>query len=564
MLFFMALCLFAFLPTSFPSRVCENWGSSAMTDLCEFMCLCVWAADSQSSLFRDLMAEIDQNHTQAEQGHELECPPEIEHEIENELVHELEHVPEHEENKHEMEEGIPENVGLEEKNHVNEKVDGVADKWPGWPGENVFRILVPAQKVGSIIGRKGEYIKKTCEETKARIKILDGPPGMRERALSAVLLIIHKVSSVTSRDGILHPLNLEPNDIYKRKSVLLLKLLVLMGLAFACLLSLLLSHMKISSTLTGKFTPFSLVMVSAKEEPSAPLPPAINGLLRVHARVVDGLENDPSHPAPGLGGKVSTRLLLPAAQAGSLIGKQGTTVKSIQEESNCIVRVLGAGSSRHCAFTFIEFMDMQTPNSQAERMPPPQPWGPPPPQPFPPNAPTGGGYGATSFMPPPRQFDDYYPPPPENQPHEGISAYGREAPMPPLHTSSSQAAASSLITQITQKMQVPLSYADAVIGTQGANISYTRRVSGATITIQETRGVPGEMTVEISGTASQAQTAQQLIQNFMAEAAAAAGTAQTQPADQMYNNSYAAHGSVYTSQPAPNQSLDAYGSNYGY
>lgn len=84
-------------------------------------------------------------------------------------------------------------------------------------------------------------------------------------------------------------------------------------------------------------------MVSAKEEPTAPLPPAIDGLLRVHKRVVDGLETDSSHPTSVVGGKVSTRLLVPASQAGSLIGKQGTTVKSIQEESNCIVRVLGTG-----------------------------------------------------------------------------------------------------------------------------------------------------------------------------------------------------------------------------
>lgn len=61
-------------------------------------------------------------------------------------------------------------------------------------------------------------------------------------------------------------------------------------------------------------------------------------------------------------------------------------------------------------------------------------------------------------------------------------------------------------------MQIPLSYADAVIGTAGASISYIRRASGATVTIQETRGVPGEMTVEINGTASQVQAAQQLIQ----------------------------------------------------
>lgn len=63
-------------------------------------------------------------------------------------------------------------------------------------------------------------------------------------------------------------------------------------------------------------------------------------------------------------------------------------------------------------------------------------------------------------------------------------------------------------------MQIPLLYADAVIGTSGANISYIRRASGASIAIQETRGVPGEMTVEINGSSSQIQTAQQLIQVF--------------------------------------------------
>jgi len=63
-------------------------------------------------------------------------------------------------------------------------------------------------------------------------------------------------------------------------------------------------------------------------------------------------------------------------------------------------------------------------------------------------------------------------------------------------------------------MQIPLTYADAVIGASGTNISYIRRASGASITIQETRGVPGEMTVEISGTSSQIQAAQQLVQVF--------------------------------------------------
>lgn len=81
---------------------------------------------------------------------------------------------------------VPENLRPPEEIQDDAQYSSVIEekKWPGWPGENVFRMLVPAQKVGSIIGRKGGYIKKICEETKARIKILDGPPGTTERTVS--------------------------------------------------------------------------------------------------------------------------------------------------------------------------------------------------------------------------------------------------------------------------------------------------------------------------------------------------------------------------------------------
>ncbi|RWW21754.1 hypothetical protein BHE74_00005234 [Ensete ventricosum] len=143
-------------------------------------------------------------------------------------------------------------------------------KWPGWPGESVFRILIPAHKVGSLIGRKGEFIKRMCEESRARIKILEGPPGVPERAVS-----------------------------------------------------------------------ISLVMISAKEEPDASISPAMDGLLRVHKRIIDGLDGESGHAPSGAGNTAATRLLVAATQAGSLIGKQGATIKSIQEASNSIVRILG-------------------------------------------------------------------------------------------------------------------------------------------------------------------------------------------------------------------------------
>jgi hypothetical protein len=66
--------------------------------------------------------------------------------------------------------------------------------------------------------------------------------------------------------------------------------------------------------------------------------------------------------------------------------------------------------------------------------------------------------------------------------------------------------------QITQTMQIPLSYADAILGPKGSNIALIRRSSGATLSVQESRGLTDEITVEIKGTSSQVQTAQHMIQ----------------------------------------------------
>ncbi|XP_073156693.1 RNA-binding KH domain-containing protein PEPPER-like isoform X2 [Henckelia pumila] len=71
-----------------------------------------------------------------------------------------------------------------------------------------------------------------------------------------------------------------------------------------------------------------------------------------------------------------------------------------------------------------------------------------------------------------------------------------------------------IVTQVAQTMQVPLAYAEDIIGVQGANIDYIRRTSGAILTVQESRGLSDEITVEIKGTSSQVQLAQQLIQDF--------------------------------------------------
>lgn len=46
-------------------------------------------------------------------------------------------------------------------------------RWPGWPGASVFRLVVATDKVGGLIGRRGDTIKRLCEDTRARVRVLE-------------------------------------------------------------------------------------------------------------------------------------------------------------------------------------------------------------------------------------------------------------------------------------------------------------------------------------------------------------------------------------------------------
>lgn len=88
--------------------------------------------------------------------------------------------------------------------------------------------------------------------------------------------------------------------------------------------------------------PFCKVMVSAKEELNLALSPAMDALLRVHKRIID-VDTNSACATSGAVGTIITRVLVADTQAGSLIGKQGSTIKLIQDASNCTIRVLSAG-----------------------------------------------------------------------------------------------------------------------------------------------------------------------------------------------------------------------------
>ncbi|XP_022149911.1 RNA-binding KH domain-containing protein PEPPER [Momordica charantia] len=391
-------------------------------------------------------------------------------------------------------------------------------KWPGWPGDCVFRLIVPVVKVGSIIGRKGDLIKKMCEETKARIRVLDGAVG----------------------------------------------------------------------------TPDRVVLISGKEEPEAPLSPAMDAVIRVFKRVSGFSENEDDTKASFC----SIRLLVASTQAINLIGKQGSLIKSIQESTGASVRVLSgdempfyAGADERMvelqgeslkvlkaleavvghlrkflvdhsvlplfekSFNTTASQDRQT-DTWADKS----------------SLHTASQSVISTEYPPATKRESLFH---DRESHldshmasSGISLYGQDRILPGIRSSGVARSGAPIVTQVTQTMQIPLSYAEDIIGVGGTNIAFIRRNSGAILTIQESRGLPDEITVEIKGTSSQVQMAQQLIQEAVSGPKEPVTSSSYGRLDAGLRSSYsqlAGSGSSYTSSftssSLSSQSYGGYGSS---
>lgn len=89
------------------------------------------------------------------------------------------------------------------------------------------------------------------------------------------------------------------------------------------------------------------MLISGKEEPEAPLSPAMDAVVRVFKRVSGLSESEADGKVSGAAGVAfcSIRLLVASTQAINLIGKQGSLIKSIQESTGASVRVLSGGNA---------------------------------------------------------------------------------------------------------------------------------------------------------------------------------------------------------------------------
>lgn len=394
-------------------------------------------------------------------------------------------------------------------------------KWPGWPGSCVFRLIVPVLKVGSIIGRKGELVKKMCEETGAKIRVLDGPASSPDR----------------------------------------------------------------------------VVLISGKEEPNAALSPAMDAVIRVFKRVSGLSEGEDDVNLSGVAGAAffSIRLLVASSQAVNLIGKQGSLIKPIQKNTGASIRVLSNDEMSIYATSDERIVEIQgealkvlkalesvighlrkflvdqsvlplfekSYNTPAVQEREAEPWSE---RSMLTSRPGLGDYaprsGLVDYPPTKRdtlfseresQLDSHY--------HStGLSLYGQDTGLSGTRISGAGRAGNSVI-QISQtvQMQIPLAYAEDIIGIGGANIAYIRRTSGAVLTVEESRGLSDEITVEIKGTSSEVQTAQQLIQEFMSNHKESLPSSYGQLDAGLRQSSYLGSGSY----PSSSYGRYQYGSGYG-
>ncbi|WVZ78072.1 hypothetical protein U9M48_025837 [Paspalum notatum var. saurae] len=374
---------------------------------------------------------------------------------------------------------------VEKKGEGEEEPEAARHRWPGWPGTSVFRLVVPADKVGAVIGRRGEAVRRLCHETRARVRVLDAAAASR------------------------------------------------------------------------------IVLVSATEEVESELPPAMNAAIKIfkHINKIEiNSDGTLSASAPEI---CSVRLLVPYAQAAHLIGKQGITIKSIQESTGATIRImdedevlsvesvderivdiLGAPLKVHNALKSVlellrkflvdhgvlhlferkiqggaqpldtskenQVMDDYPLSVNRDFLSEPQSHG---------NLIDSRPlYGYDPSFCDPYSSDvihatDSLTQQSHGSPEGSSSLCGRDPSSRNLYSPDlSQSSDSSLIIKT---MQIPFAYAEEIIGVSGRNIELIRSVSGAIVVLEEIGDCLEEVLVTIKGSHSQVQTAHQLVQEVL-------------------------------------------------
>ncbi|KAJ7542422.1 hypothetical protein O6H91_10G106000 [Diphasiastrum complanatum] len=190
--------------------------------------------------------------------------------------------------------------------------DGFSESSRNFSDDIVYRILCPASKVGSVIGKGGSIIKALRQETGAKIKIEDGIPGVEERVIS-----IATAGKDRGREGKSRG-DRENNEATSDKETL--------------------------KDVDGDLT----------EEA---LPPAQDALLKVLASIVEGDSSFSDDEEEG-SRTVTARLLVPHSQIGCLLGKGGKVIEQMRTETGAQIRILPKEQLPGCALPSDELVQI--------------------------------------------------------------------------------------------------------------------------------------------------------------------------------------------------------------
>lgn len=185
------------------------------------------------------------------------------------------------------------------------------------PNGAVFRVLCPASKIGSVIGKAGSIISEIRQETGAKVKVEEIVSGCEERVI--VITSSEKgndINAEQSKDGSEEANVDEKHDEPKEQR---------------------------NSEDMG-----SLPVEHLKSEYEAP--PAQKALLLTFDRMVEG---EPDTDGGDEEGNKSLscilRLLVLSTQVGCLLGKGGSVIKQMSSESGAQIRILPRDKLPPCA-----------------------------------------------------------------------------------------------------------------------------------------------------------------------------------------------------------------------
>ncbi|PSS19222.1 KH domain-containing protein [Actinidia chinensis var. chinensis] len=167
-------------------------------------------------------------------------------------------------------------------------------------GHVLFRLLCPLPLSGGVIGKSGAIVKQLQQDTAAKIRVEESPPGCDER-----IIVIIASSSVNKKIA--------------------------------------LKASKQEGEEMGE-----VIEVSAAQE----------ALVRVFERVVEVAVETDGVAAEKEGG-VPCRLLVESSQVGGVIGKGGKVIGKIRQDTGCKIRVLSSEKLPSCALQNDELIEIE-------------------------------------------------------------------------------------------------------------------------------------------------------------------------------------------------------------